>query len=691
MFLLRSAPALGAGVLVGLLLSPRVAGAADFAEDGTLVFDPQATFTYDFEEDLFPEGAGEGGGGAAPSLTVEDEGALSGKRVLELGQFGGIDVPVTVEDGAHAYRISAWIRDGETIIDLEVRYDDNPHPGVDEVTALYPTGRMTSDGWVEVANDDVRIDASRGATVSVGFFSPSGSVVDAVEIVPERALGPEDLSGRACEGTADPVCGTGQVCVFSQCRYVGGWVPPLPENRDDVADYLASRMALLFGPLLNRELDLPISLVTLDRMQDAPDKWTYWNAFMLGVRRLHDGHTTTNGLADFVLENEKPLGLCFIEGDGDLTQGVAPKDPLYLDVLVSHVASSRNFGLKAGDRLVAIDGEHPIAWARAQSEHHWPMSPTSNHRTYAELAEQLRSLIPRYAQKMTVVRCDPGTSTCGVLETIDLLNLPTIQEGDAFEPVACDNRPLRHLASSPANHGGAGSNVLFGIVNESDATERIYGAEWESLYTTNGNDGMGAAMKAAFNQFNDDAGAGGVIFDHRSGNGGTILGPMLIWNFAIKTATTTQYPVSLYLDRQRAEDESIDQAAGLALFAAGEQAGLVDKAGSPSATTKPVALLLTRDVSASDWLPLGLKGQAPNVRIFAPFETNGGFSTRYGFGYWLGLNYVMAVGETWDATGLSRGGRGVEPDEVVLPKQSDLLTGKDTVFEHALAWVRGNL
>jgi hypothetical protein len=436
--------------------------------------------------------------------------------------------------------------------------------------------------------------------------------------------------------------------------------------------------------LLNRELDLPISLVTLDRMQDATDKWTYWNAFMLGVRRLHDGHTTTSGVGDFIFENEKPLGICFIEGDADLTHGVAPADPLYLDVLVSHVSTTRNFGLVAGDRLVAVDGEHPIAWARAQGEHHWPMSPTSNHRTHAEVAEQLRGLIARYAHEITVVRCDRPTGTCGGLETIDISAIPVIAEGEPFSNIGCDNRPLRHLPSSPADHGGAGSNVFYGIVVESDANERIYGAEWESLYTTNGSDGVGAALGAAITQFKADA--RGVIFDHRSGTGGTILGPQKIWAFA-----TPIHPVSVFFHRQRAEDEAVDLTTGLALFAAGQQAGLLDQGGSSTPTTMPVALLLTRDVSASDWLPLGLKGQAPNVRIFAPFETNGAFSTRYGFGYWLGLNYVMAVGETFDVTGLSRGGRGVEPDEVVLPLQSDLLSGRDTVYERGLQWVRANL
>jgi C-terminal processing protease CtpA/Prc len=55
------------------------------------------------------------------------------------------------------------------------------------------------------------------------------------------------------------------------------------------------------------------------------------------------------------------------------------------------------------------------------------------------------------------------------------------------------------------------------------------------------------------------------------------------------------------------------------------------------------------------------------------------------------MGYVMAVGDDILADGSTHNGRGVQPDVVVLPKQSDLLVGKDTVFEAALAWVRQEL
>jgi hypothetical protein len=519
--------------------------------------------------------------------------------------------------------------------------------------------------------------------VTVGFFSPGGAVVDAVEIVPDGEMTVAQES-RACDGVGDAVCAVDQVCLFSMCRNVNGWVPPIPADREDVTRYLENRMRFLFGPFIERGLDLPASLTAMEGMRQATHPWAYWNSFLLAVRRLHDGHTTTSGIADFVLRNRKPITACFIEGDGNLSHAVAPKDPLYLDVLVSHAGADNNLGLKAGDRLVAVDGKHPIAWARSLVDVHWSLTPVSNHRTFAELAESMRGLVSRYASEISVVRCDATTLVCGDLETISIRDLPETPQDAMINSVACDNRPKRHLADSPANHGGMSDAVLSGIVIESNDVERIYGMEWSSLYVTDPSSGLGASLSNAVATFQSNA--RGVIWDHRIGNGGTGLGPAILWQFAVP-----YHPSNLYLDRQRAEDEKPSLSDGAALFQTGLARGFVEHAGSTTPTAMPVALLLTRDVSASDWLPLGLKGKSPNVKIFAPFETNGAFSTRYSFGYWLGMSYVMAVGDTFTPDGQSLNGTGIEPDVVVLPLQSDLLQGKDTVYDTALAWVRTGL
>jgi C-terminal processing protease CtpA/Prc len=274
--------------------------------------------------------------------------------------------------------------------------------------------------------------------------------------------------------------------------------------------------------------------------------------------------------------------------------------------------------------------------------------------------------------------------SCGPIETIAMADIAELEPGKPLDPVACDNRPLRHVPGAPANHAAGFGEVFVGLLQESNPSEAIYGAEWESLYTNNGSDGVGAALKDAVELF--ETSANGVILDHRTGTGGTILAPAILWNFAVP-----RRPLTFFQTRQRAEDEQPSLAEGLALFEAGLDDGGVDFAGGFAPTSMPVALLITEDVSASDWLPLGLKDAAPNVRIFGPFQTNGGFSTRYQLSYWLGLSFVMASGDSFVADGTSLNGTGVEPDEVVLPRQSDLLSGVDSVFEAALDWVRSEV
>lgn len=683
--LMRHAPVVHAprrlvAALVGgtLTVAAGAAHAGDFFQDGTFHFAPNALAAFDFADGapplIDPESDDE------PALAMPSESALSGPNVIVLGQYQSVDVQVPLPEGPRTLRASVWVRHGEGVGYLVVTQDDEGHNG-GEINTLYPTGRVTSDGWYELANSGLRADGRYSEAV-LGVFSPTGAEVDAAEVILEGAAAPVTAS---CEGAADGAsCGEGQVCYWSKCRNLNGWVPPIPDDRDDVAFYLENRLRFFFGPYLNRQLDLPAALGAIDRMKTATDPWSYWNGFMLGVRRLHDGHTTTSSLADFSIQNPKPLNVCFVEGDADLSHQTAPSDGVHLDVLVSHTGDDQNLGLKRGDRLVRIDGTHPIAWARSLEENAWSHAAVSNHRTHAEHASGLRRFISRFAHELEVIRCDEQTATCGELEVISLADVPVLGPDETAGYVACDNRPLRHVPDAPADHGGPGSGVFFGVLDESDDVENIYGVEWQSLYTTDGNDGVGQNLRSAISAIEDDA-ASGVILDHRTGNGGTFGGPAIIWEWAV-----ARKPLTFFQDRQLANAEQPSLAVGAELFQAAIADDDVIYAGGTSPTTIPIALLITEDVSASDWLPLGLKG-APNVRIFGPYETNGGFSTRFQLSYHLGLSVVLASGDSFIASGFTHNGTGVSPDVVVLPKQSDLLAGVDTVHAAALEWIREEL
>jgi C-terminal processing protease CtpA/Prc len=142
------------------------------------------------------------------------------------------------------------------------------------------------------------------------------------------------------------------------------------------------------------------------------------------------------------------------------------------------------------------------------------------------------------------------------------------------------------------------------------------------------------------------------------------------------------------LKRDRANDEGpLTPLEGMELFEDMKVYGGRQGGSNNPHTDIPVALLLTWDVSASDFLPYMLKG-APQVRLFGPGPTMGAFGTFFQYSFWGGLRWSLGAEDSLSASGLTLCGRGVYPDEVVVPKQSDLLEGKDTVHEAALRWLR---
>ena len=658
-------------VLAGVCLYSGAARAGEFDPLGGFSFAAGAAVTLDFESSQLPP--------PAEPLASEPKrkaaaDALSGGWVLELGPYEEAAFGVALPAVLASYRVSVWIRGGEAVGSIATTYDGARR---DEVATLFPTGRMTSDGWLELANEHVVIDGARGVA-HVSVFAADACEVDAFELVVDGTA--TTAPGRACSGLAESaVCGVGEVCTWGACRRVSGWVPPIPSDREKVTDYLGNRIKFFFGPYQNRTVDLPAAEVAIEAMRNAHDPWSYWNGFLLALRRLQDSHTSSGwSPADYAVRNPNPIDVCFVEGDADWSQNSAPSVEGYRDVLVSHAGAMRTLGLRAGDRLVRVDGRHPIDWARSLIEVSWSLLPASNHSTFASLAASLRSLVSRYAHTIEVVRCD--ASGCGSVESIDITAAAMLAPQEDYQTGLCDSRPSRHVPGAPVDHHGE-DDVFAGFLEGLPTEERLFGVEWDSLYTTTGQDGIGPALTEAVARITNE-GATGVLLDHRRGTGGTLAGPQIIWDYAVE-----RHPLTFFQTRVRAEDEQPSLASGKALFSAALAKFEVDEAGKNGAAPVPTALLITDDVSASDWLPLGMKG-APKVRIFGPYETSGAFSTRLTFGYWLGLNYTLASGDSFVADGRTLNGFGVPPDQVVMPKQSDLAQGKDTVYEAALAWLR---
>jgi hypothetical protein len=627
--------------------------------------------------------AGEAGsGGAKLDYTlVDDATALTGARVMEILPYRSVGIGVELPAGNASYVARVWVKN-EASVTAQVEYDDGTPFTLSQ---LMPTGRVTSDGWVELESPPFSVEAARGPAVSVGFFSPSGVTVDALEVVSSG----EYRDGHACTGVADEgACRPDEVCIAHHCVDARGFVPPLPspDDRSALVDYTENRLRFLFGPYENRKTHLPDAIATLESMRTATDRYGFWYALIEAVQRLSDSHSSAYGLYQFVYGQNKvkgrtPLNACFIGGDADTTHDLAPSEGGLPDVLVSHGGTVASWGLSAGDRLVSVDGVHPLLWQRALVGRVWSTEQVDDPDSPAQQLEALRNSIAQQATTIRVIRCH-GSLVCDPPEDIEVG-----AQADPDSPidwVACDNRPLIHLDGVPPDHG-VGDEAFAGVVLESGVDERIHGLVWDSL------SGSGSALNqqisGAVSSWKSD-GARGVILDHRTGNGGT---------------NDTAIPVLAFLSPPRYVHASVwrafagdegpkSLAEGLALFDAyKDEKSNFGKIGSAGASLDvPVALLVTRDVSASDYFPHSLKG-SPNARIFGPHPTNGAFSSFIGYSYWLSVSFQLAAGDTLDIDGSTLTGHGVVPDELVTPRQSDLATGKDTVYEAALAWVRANL
>lgn len=678
-----------AAVFATSALATASARAGSFDAQGNYVVDPAAVAFLDFTspvERYLPDNVEMQCKPPAYQLKDADD-ALEGKGLLRVAVPSGcverILVDLPAEQGS--YKATVWMRHGSVNAQMRVSYPDGS--GLPPLEArMFPTGRSTSDGWVELASNELSVDGTADPLVYfriLDFADMDGVELDALELVPagDFAMPP------ACAGHGDPICGPEGMCANQLCRYGRLGVPTLPEGelKGQIVDRLEEKLTTFYGGKLSRAEYLPLALQTLEGMRSATTAWQYWGAWALAIRQLHDWHTRASvPIDDGNLQHR--LTACFIEGDADASHDVWPKDPAYADVLVSHVGGDA-MGLHAGDRLLAVDGMHPLAWARSLVDENLGYHIATDPAVFADYAEDLGggggAIIPKFAHSFTVLRCDQATGTCATVpETILVTDLPAQAQG-----VSCDNRPFYHFDSGnpPANH-----QVFFdfyrGRIEGTTEAEAIFGMVWDTLY--GGGDPNGWVNSNISNAITDwKATARGVILDHRAGNGGTL-------DAAENVTKLVRPPETVAIIRMPMEIAGYDGPAtigeGISTFLKFKASDGFDVGAVDHDPLMPVALIIHRDGSASDYMPFGMKG-APKVRIFGPHQTVGAFSTFIDYTWWGGLGQTVASGDTLASTGMPLIGHGVEPDVVLLPKQSDLLAGKDTLHEAALAWVRQEL
>ncbi len=654
--------------------------AADFDASGNLSFAPSAAWTQSFESWQPPDA------GAQGAKVVED-GALHGGKALRLklsDESFALELPLLLQRGT--YRLSYWMK-GDAIGGAAADYGDATPSSVAQA---WPTGRATSDGWLEMRTEPFAIDGYALAPdlrVFMRAYDASQPVtvdVDALEVTREGDLAP----AATCKGWPDSSCGKEAMCLRGVCHDARGWFPPLPEKatREALAAYWKQKIHDTFGPYLLRKQTMPAAIASLDALPEATTNVEFWSAFTRAIRMLSDAHTYTRSAFMSRIRGDRPFNGCFVEGKADLTQAAWPSDPAWPDVLVSHVGKELTWNLHAADRLVAIDGIHPLLWVKQL----FPSSPwvwtADDPAQNANLLALLRSAISLHATNITVVRCDSNPGTCSATpEVIALADMPWVSPSAELELVGCDNRPAFHVAGAPDDHrfesgAEADATIVEGKLFESLAGENLRGLVWNTLY----GGWPGAPVDDLLNKAVASwSTAGGVVQDHREGHGGTAATANILVGFSRETFVSM-----IGVMRVHANDEGPSTVEEGQQWFSSYKSLLGEKAGSskPHADI-PVALLLTWDVSASDFLPFELKG-GKRVRLFGPGPTMGAFGTFYQYSYWGGLLWSLAAQDSISPEGVTMTGHGVIPDELILPTQSDLLKGRDTLHDAAVAWIR---
>ena len=94
-------------------------------------------------------------------------------------------------------RARVWIRHGSVDAQMTVTY---PNSANREIIAakMGPTGRVTSDGWVELESNDFPVDGDLATRIYLRIydFDLVGSDIDALELVPSGAY----WETQTCEG-----------------------------------------------------------------------------------------------------------------------------------------------------------------------------------------------------------------------------------------------------------------------------------------------------------------------------------------------------------------------------------------------------------------------------------------------------------------------------------------------------------
>jgi hypothetical protein len=659
---------------------------------------------------------------------------------------GLLDTALFTKIASRRVIVSMWGRSHGAEPELDIVYPSTTEPigptGFGHIVAIR-TGNETSDGWAEYSTGPIDgsvwgkgiaalILTARYPTTTTdtlpldsSSFFPSGSgptlvddeafaLVDAVEI--DEASGAPMAPSSCTQATVDSSCGDLGECVFGHCvdgTLLWGPAPTSADHRRDLvrrweflgehlgADRLsASQAPSVFTPSL------------LATIEGATTPRTFVGAMSERVAELRDGHTDMGSppsehtifypyVDPFYNASSGILDMCLGLAEDDLPGGSGAN--VYAAFWVSPTSMLAG-ALTTGAELVQVDGLTPDAWMDAvepRFRQELPNDPTSEPSGRAII---FSSMLARYAQAAVFSTC----TLAGVCsqKTVSVGQMAyewvrhTKYTGATTGSRTCTPRFLNSVSTWTPGDDSKGADVpvyetVSGITSievngfrgiEDKGASNPWHA-WEDPFT------------AAFALGNN------VIIDFRQGHGGHFP----LGNFLAHNIRGTSNPYGAFSVPRGAFDEidaawlfdSSLQSCVLAPFEAdnlcGWTAGEIDESmqANPPFGGVKIAWLNGNDMSQNDITPGKIVG-LPNVRVFAPHASSGAFGeVSYlppVLGPWLigstqvldfryGASLPLAMAASWSS------GVGVQPDQVVTEKMSDLLAGQDTILLAARAWL----
>lgn len=695
------------------------AAAATFDESGRLLLDGAVAYGFDAEDERLPIAlyAIDDRELDVSERFVADAQGLEGSGAFA---FGGDAYAATIGLGALSEQFAGrrvelrlWQRAAGTEAQVQLRWaigegNDSYTPGT---VIFVPTGRATTDGWVELSSGPVdfllggvlaptdlvlydRHVLAAFVNYQIDLSSEVRVLLDGFEVLD---LGPAAVPSTTCTALNErTVCGDDLgVCHFGRCADAAAVMGTVPSSESVRADYVQRRifeMQAFNGVRAGQHADPDFALGMMDALAGPPRD--FWPTITAAYERLRDGH----GSPPIVNYDYSGIaaGMCIYLGEADLLPqgGIAPL------VYEARADKPTSEAVRPGDVLVSIDGVSVEQWRLAAGRFFYYTGDLESRD--ALLMPDVVAAAIKTGARLEFARCerlDGVACSEAEVETIEvdfgalvgeLIYAGTVPQ-NAQRGLNCD---FRFLDAVP----GARTNAYeYAAGRVEDGVSIVQFNGFPSRYWQGGQ-AWASAMDTALG----GSGVSHVLLDQRRGDGGTFDAVVHLTNHVMRSSDRVITETHPWYAAEPSNEELASLRACLQsdAYTCGNlyAQAMPEFARNSDASTARLAVLFGRDVSGNDFFSRALLHRAAPTRTFGSTRTWGAFGFSCPLpghiGEVLGGNFqctdsVFYQGSAAPLAGefVWESGTGVAPDVIVYQKQSDAVNGVDTLIAAAMAWL----